>query len=185
MTDAIRLPSFEPPLRAAVFGGGGIGAAIAAELRASPDVGEVILLSRRGAGDGRVDVTDEATIEEAAASARTGGPLGLIFVATGMLHDDALAPEKNLASLTPEALIRLYQVNAVGPALVAKHFLPLLAKRRKAAFACLSARVGSIGDNRLGGWHSYRASKAALNMLIKTMSVELARRKPSALIVGA
>ena len=81
-------------------------------------------------------------------------------------------------------MAHLYQINAIGPAMVAKHFLPLLSKRRKAVFAALSARVGSIGDNRLGGWHSYRASKAALNMLIKTMSIELARRNPDALIVG-
>ena len=184
MTDTIRLPSFEAPVRAAVFGGGGIGGAVASVLKASPDVGEVISLSRRGDAVFEVDVTDEASIEAAAISVKKGGPLDLVFVATGMLHDGEFAPEKSLSSLTPEALIRLYQVNAIGPALVAKHFLPLLAKRRKAAFACLSARVGSIGDNRLGGWHSYRASKAALNMLIRTMSVELARRNPTALIVG-
>ncbi len=107
-----------------------------------------------------------------------------MFVATGMLHNEKTSPEKALSSLTADAMAQLFAVNAIGPAIVAKHFLPLLAKGRKSAFAALSARVGSIGDNRLGGWHSYRASKAALNMLIRTMSVELRRRNPDALIVG-
>jgi NAD(P)-dependent dehydrogenase (short-subunit alcohol dehydrogenase family) len=79
---------------------------------------------------------------------------------------------------------RSYRINAIGPALVARHFLPLLAADRKSAFAALSARVGSIGDNGLGGWHAYRASKAALNMLLKTLAIELARRNPGALCVG-
>ena len=81
-------------------------------------------------------------------------------------------------------MARAYQINAIGPALVAKHFLPLLATDRKAVFAALSARVGSIGNNRLGGWYAYRASKAALNMILKTLSIELARRNPSAICVG-
>jgi len=79
---------------------------------------------------------------------------------------------------------RSYRINAIGPALVAKHFLPLLTRERKAMFAALSARVGSIEDNQLGGWHAYRASKAALNMLLKTLSIELARQNPTAICVG-
>lgn len=184
MNDAIRLPSFNAPLRAAVVGGGGIGAAVCNALNGSPDMGEVIRLSRRADADIALDVTREASIVAAAKAVKAGGPLDLVFVATGMLHDDEVSPEKSLSALDPDAMARLYQVNAIGPAMVAKHFLPLLAKGRKSAFAALSARVGSIGDNRLGGWHSYRASKAGLNMLIRTMSVELRRRNPDALIVG-
>jgi len=184
MNNAIRLPSFEAPLRAAVIGGGGIGAAISDTLKSSPDVGEVICLSRRPWADVALDVSDKASIAAAADAVKAGGPLDLVFVATGMLHDGDVSPEKNLSALDPGAMALLFQVNAIGPSMVAKHFLPLLAKGRKSAFAALSARVGSIGDNRLGGWHSYRASKAALNMMIRTMSIELRRRNPSALIVG-
>lgn len=171
-------------MRTAVIGGGGIGAAVADMLDASPDVGEVIRLSRRASADIAVDLIDEASVAAAAEAVKVGGPLGLVFVATGMLHDEGINPEKSLSALDPAAMARLYQVNTIGPAMAAKHFLPLLAKGRKSAFAALSARVGSIGDNRLGGWHSYRASKAGLNMLIRTMSVELRRRNPDALIVG-
>ena len=184
MTDDIRLRSFTAPMRAAVIGGGGIGDAVAAALRQSPDTGEVLTLSRRSGADLPLDVTDEETIRAAASAVKKVGPLDLVFVATGMLHDEEVGPEKSLSALTPGAMARLYQVNAIGPSMAAKHFLPLLAKGRKSAFAALSARVGSIGDNRLGGWHSYRASKAALNMLIRTMSIELARRNADALIVG-
>lgn len=182
MSEQIRMTRFTLPMRAVVIGGGGIGAAVAGALRGSPDVGEVITLSRREDADVRLDVTDEASI--IAAAQRLGGSLDLVFVTTGLLHDVDISPEKSLSSLDAMALERVYRVNAIGPAMVAKHFLPLLAKGRKSAFAALSARVGSIGDNRLGGWHSYRASKAALNMLIRTMSVELRRRNPEALIVG-
>ncbi len=184
MTEELTLDTFASPLRAAVIGGGGLGEAVAATLSTSPVAAKVIRLSRRDGADHPLDVTDETSIADAAAAVKEGGSLDLVFVATGMLHDDETSPEKSLSALDLAAMTKLYQVNAIGPATVAKHFLPLLAKGRKAAFAALSARVGSIGDNRLGGWHSYRASKAALNMLIKTMSIELRRRNPDALIVG-
>jgi NAD(P)-dependent dehydrogenase (short-subunit alcohol dehydrogenase family) len=134
----------------------------------------------------RLDLTDEATIAGAAESATAGGSaLDLVIVASGMLHDgEALNPEKTWRALDGAALERVYRVNTVGPALVAKHFLPLLARDRKSAFAALSARVGSFSDNRLGGWHAYRASKAALNMLLRTFAIELARRNPRAVCVG-
>lgn len=171
-------------MRAAVIGGGGIGKAITEALIASPDVGEVFVLSRRANADIRLDVSDETSIEEAAHVVKKRGSLDLVVVATGLLHDDRFAPEKSLSALDPTAMTHLFKINAIGPTMVAKHFLPLLARGRKAAFAALSARVGSISDNRLGGWHSYRASKAGLNMLIRTMAIELARRNPDALIVG-
>ena len=184
MTDKIRFESFKTPMRAVVIGGGGIGEAVVEALKSSPDVGEVIALSRRANADLLLDTSDEATIEAAAKEVEARGSVDLVFVATGTLHTDQFSPEKSLSALSADAMAHLYQINAIGPAMVANHFLPLLSKRRKAVFAALSARVGSIGDNRLGGWHSYRASKAALNMLIKTMSIELARRNPDALIVG-
>lgn len=109
----------------------------------------------------------------------------MVIVATGLLHDaSGLQPEKTWRALEAGSLERSFRVNSIGPALVAKHCLPLLARDRKSVFAALSARVGSIEDNRLGGWHAYRASKAALNMLIRTLSIELAHRNPTAICVA-
>jgi NAD(P)-dependent dehydrogenase (short-subunit alcohol dehydrogenase family) len=107
-----------------------------------------------------------------------------VIVATGLLHADGVTPERSNAALDPRQLMRLFAINAVGPALIAKHVLPLLPRGERSVFAALSARVGSIGDNRLGGWHSYRASKAALNMLIRTLAIELERTRPQAILVG-
>lgn len=157
---------------------GGLGAALARALEESGRYEAVRRLSRR---DG-LDLTDEASISRAAERLR-GGSLRLILVASGVLHGPHLRPERSWRELDPEALVAAYRVNAVGPALVAKHFLPLLAPGRS-VFAALSARVGSIEDNRLGGWHGYRASKAALNMLIRNLAIELARRSPDAVCVG-
>lgn len=135
-----------------------------------------------------VDITDESSIAAAAAEL---GEVDLVIVATGLLHRDSrppdtigLAPEKTLRALDPVAMAEAFAVNAIGPALVAKHVLPLLPRSRHSVFAALSARVGSIGDNRLGGWHSYRASKAALNQIIRTLSIELRRTHPAAICVG-
>jgi NAD(P)-dependent dehydrogenase (short-subunit alcohol dehydrogenase family) len=133
-----------------------------------------------------IDLADEHSI--ATAATELGGTVDdvhLVIVATGILHnDDGLRPEKTWRSLDARSFETAFRVNTIGPALVAKHFLPMLAKDRKSVFAALSARVGSIDDNRLGGWHAYRASKAALNMLIKTLSIELAARNATALCVG-
>ena len=170
---------------------GGIGAALVEALVADPRIARVDALSRRpiAASDkvvpGAIDLTDEASIE-AAAGRLDPGPLDLVLVASGVLHDAAagLSPEKTWRHLDAAALERAFRVNAIGPALVAKHLLPRLARDRKAVFAALSARVGSIEDNRLGGWYGYRASKAALNQLIRTSAIELARRRPQALCVA-
>jgi NAD(P)-dependent dehydrogenase (short-subunit alcohol dehydrogenase family) len=105
-------------------------------------------------------------------------------VATGVLHDAALQPEKTWRDISPDAFAHAFAVNATGPALIAKHFLPLLARDRRAVFAALSARVGSIEDNRLGGWTAYRASKAALHQIIRTCAIELARKNKAALCVA-
>lgn len=179
--------AFAAGLRAAVIGAsGGVGGALVSALRAAPDA-RVVAMSRRrpegvDAADWRpIDITDEATIADAA---KDLGPLDLVIVATGLLHADGIRPEKAWRDLDARALETLFRVNAIGPALVAKHFLPLLRRDRKAVFAALSARVGSIGDNRLGGWYGYRASKAALNMTIRGLSVELARRNDKAICVG-
>ncbi|MHB8283845.1 MAG: SDR family NAD(P)-dependent oxidoreductase [Caulobacteraceae bacterium] len=186
MNQPIRPP---PPQRALVFGaGGGIGGALVSRLAERQF--DVVALARRAAvGDTAVrrlvvDIEDEASIAGAAQALAGGPPITRIFVATGLLHAEDLNPERSNGELDAAHLMRLFAVNAVGPALVAKHFLPLLPKSGRAVFAVLSARVGSIGDNRLGGWHSYRASKAALNMLIRTLSIELRRTRPDAILVG-
>jgi len=159
---------------------GGIGAAIAARLEASGRFAVVHALSRSGTG---FDLEDEATIAAAAANIADGPAPTLVFIATGVLHH-GFEPERSWRALDAAHLLRDYRINAVGPALVARHFLPLLPRDRRAVFAALSARVGSIGDNRLGGWHSYRASKAALNMLLRNLAVELGRTHPQAVVAG-
>lgn len=159
---------------------GGIGSAMVEALRASGRYATVHALSRSGTG---LDLTDEAAVAEAARQVGEGPPPSLIFVATGVLHHGQ-EPERSYKAMTAEHLLRDYQVNTVGPALVARHFLPLMPRDRRAVFAALSARVGSIGDNRLGGWHSYRASKAALNMILKNLSIELARTHPQTVVAG-
>jgi NAD(P)-dependent dehydrogenase (short-subunit alcohol dehydrogenase family) len=171
-----------------VFGaGGGVGGALAARLR---DQGyEVAILTRRPAPDWsgrqlRFDLEDEASLAAAAAELKEGESIRRVIVATGLLHADGISPERSNSALDAAQLMRLYAINAVGPALIAKHFLPLLPRTEPSVFAALSARVGSIGDNRLGGWHSYRAAKAALNMLIRTMAIELKRSRPEAILVG-
>lgn len=193
-----KLASFAPAIRAVVIGAsGGIGGALAATLARSPRVAGLMACARRPASirlkDARaeverrlLDLEREETIEAAAAAARMRfGALDLVLVATGLLHEgEDLRPERRLADLDPTALRRAFEINAIGPALVARHFLPLLARDRKTAFAALSARVGSSEDNRLGGWHAYRASKAALDMLIRNAAIELARRNPQALCVA-
>jgi NAD(P)-dependent dehydrogenase (short-subunit alcohol dehydrogenase family) len=185
LSDAPALQSFAPGLRAIVFGaGGGIGAAFTAELGAHPRVAKVHAAARGAGAPWRFDLRDEASIAAVAEAAAAEGPLDLVIVATGVLHGPGLRPEKTWRSLDAASLAEAFAVNATGPALIAKHTLGFLRRDSKSAFACLSARVGSIEDNRLGGWHAYRASKAALNMLIRTCAVELRQRNPGALCVA-
>ncbi len=176
--------------RCAVFGAsGGIGAALVAALSARGDVAQVYAGGRSGVGLSgpkvvpfAFDLLDEASI--AAACAAIGGPLDLVIVASGRLtYADGTGPEKSTRALSGDHLAEMFAINATGPALIAKQTLPLLRKDARGVFAAISARVGSISDNRLGGWHAYRASKAALNMLIRTCAIELARTHPQAIAV--
>lgn len=131
-----------------------------------------------------IDYTDEESIAEAANLASKKGPLDLVIVANGILHHGDIMPEKSIKELSAEKFHRLFEVNTIIPALLAKHFLPKLTKEYPARFAALSARVGSITDNEIGGWYSYRASKAALNMIIKNAAIEIGRYNKQAIIVG-
>ena len=171
--------------------GGGIGAEFVRQLSADRQIGRVFALYRHppetsadGVENLRCDLTDEASIGEAAATAAAHGPVDAVIVATGLLHDGDLQPEKSLRSISGDAMLEVFRVNTVGPILLAKHFLPLLRRERRSLFAALSARVGSISDNRLGGWASYRASKAALNMLLRTAAIEHRRRWPDSIVVA-
>ncbi|MCA3719220.1 MAG: SDR family NAD(P)-dependent oxidoreductase [Brevundimonas sp.] len=162
---------------------GGVGAALADALEASGDYGVVHRLARSASWPDHLDLEDEASLTAAAERVRAGPPPTLILIATGVLHSGH-DPERTYKAMTPEHLLRDYRINTVGPALVMKHFAPLMLREQRAVFAALSARVGSISDNRLGGWHSYRASKAALNMLLRNLAVELGRSHPQAVVAG-
>jgi NAD(P)-dependent dehydrogenase (short-subunit alcohol dehydrogenase family) len=169
---------------------GGIGRALVEALAARPDVQSVTALSRRPISfenprvtGGTIDLLDEASVAAAAAACADAAPRWVICAA-GILHDGDLQPEKSLRDIDAGHLARVFAVNATGPALVLKHFCPLLPRQGRSVVAVLSARVGSISDNRLGGWYAYRASKAALNQLLRTASIELARRWREAVVVG-
>lgn len=181
MSQALTLTSFGSGYKALVIGASGaIGQAFCQLLRADAGCAGVRELSR--ASSPALDLEAPASIAEAAAALAEDGPYQLIVHAAGLLHRAGIAPEKSLAAIEADALQAVFQVNALGPALVLRHFLPLL--DRQGAMAMLSAKVGSIGDNRIGGWYAYRASKAALNMLIKTAAIELARSKPKARLLA-
>jgi NAD(P)-dependent dehydrogenase (short-subunit alcohol dehydrogenase family) len=160
---------------------GGIGAALNAALSARPDFDRVVGLSRSSAIP--IDITDEASIAAAAAQF-SGAEIRLIIIATGLLAGQGISPEKSLRDINGDALARAFLINTIGPALVLKHFLPLLPRTGKSVCAAISARVGSISDNRLGGWYGYRAAKSALNQVMRTASVEIARSRPDAVCVA-
>ncbi len=187
------LTTFEPAARVAIIGAsGGIGGAFLELLHNDERVAETFAFARdpgkitpSNTVTGRIDFADEASIESAARLATHDGPLDLVLVTTGILHrGNDIRPEKSLSELDAGKLTEVLAINAIGPALVAKHFLPSMRRGQKTVFTALSARVGSIQDNRLGGWASYRASKAALNMLLKTISIEHARRFPRSVIAA-
>ena len=172
---------------------GGIGRALVEALIESRAYDRVVALSRRRPGPWRddptrlwapVDILQEASLAAAAAKVAQIGAATRIIVATGVLSGGGLEPEKSIRALNAADLARAFAVNAIGPALVAKHVLPLTPRARPSLFAALSARVGSIGDNRLGGWYGYRASKAALNMMVRTLAVEHRRSRPLGVCVA-
>jgi NAD(P)-dependent dehydrogenase (short-subunit alcohol dehydrogenase family) len=168
--------------RALVIGaGGGIGSAFVERLRADGRCAGVQALGRHTTP--AVDFAREDSVAEAAAALRGHAPWHLVIVASGVLHTPSAQPEKRLADLRLDAMQEVFRVNTFGPALVLRHFAPLM-DRQHSVMALLSARVGSIGDNRLGGWYSYRASKAALNMLVKTAAIEMRRTHPGAVLVA-
>lgn len=165
-----------------VGAGGALGGAFVAALQARPGCAEVVALGR--ASNPAVDVEDETSLAAAAAALRERAPFHLIINATGALHIGSAAPEKRLAELNAATLARAFAINAIGPALLIKHLAPLLPAQERSLFATLSARVGSIADNRKGGWYSYRAAKAAQNMLVKTAAIEIARSRPEAVLTA-
>lgn len=173
--------------RALVLGSSGaIGGALLAALQADPRCALALGLSRRGGTPGgpALDLTQEASIAAAAAALAGQGPFHLLICATGALHIAGRPPEKRLADLDAATLAQAFAVNTVGPALVLRYFHELLALKERALVGLLSARVGSIGDNRKGGWYGYRASKAALNMVVRTAAIEIARRRPQAVLAA-
>lgn len=188
----MRLESFGDKLRVIVVGSsGGIGAALVQQLIESPQVARIHALSRRGRSHPSLkvanltfDFTDQSSLIAAAQALQEVGPFDIIFIATGLLQGEGISPEKNIRAMSHEGLAKSFEINTIGPAMTAKYFVPLLRRDEKAVFAALSARVGSISDNRLGGWYAYRASKAALNMVLKTLALEIGRRFKKQVIVG-
>ncbi len=192
------LDSLPDGYRALVVGAqGGIGAALVALLQADPRCGGVWATTRAprtptGSGPGdtaaahalAMDLCHEPSIEAAMQGLRAHGPFHVLINAAGVLTLDGVPPEKRLADLNAEHMARVLAVNALGPAIWLKHAVALLPRQGRCVVATLSARVGSIGDNRKGGWYAYRASKAALNMLWRTAAIEVARQRPEAVLLA-
>lgn len=188
------LKSFDDEMNVAVFGsGGGIGQAFLKILSSLVQVQKIYSFSSQKLSienskviHKKIHLNNEEEIKNAAGTFLDKERLSLIIVAVGALHNESqsINPEKSYNDISLQNLKYIYEVNTFIPALIMKHFLPLLDKNQKAVFAALSARVGSISDNNLGGWYSYRSSKAALNMLVKTASIELNRRNKKSIIVG-
>ena len=192
MPEVPAFPQFPEDASALVVGaGGGIGAAVAAQLDRSPRFATVLRTGRDPArldpGAIALDLEDDVSIEACAgAVAERTDVLHLVVICAGLLHDEAagIAPEKRLKDLSRTALHRSFDVNAVGPLLLARALAPRLPRREHAVWATLSARVGSIGDNGLGGWYAYRAAKAAQNMFTRNLAIELGRRHRGLACVG-
>ena len=130
-----------------------------------------------------IDIENENSVQDAAKSVEEIN-FDEIIIASGLLHTNEFGPEKSIKDLKADNILKILNVNTVGPTIIGKHFLPLLNKNNKSVMAFLSARVGSISENKLGGWYAYRASKSALNQIIKTFSIELKRTNPKAIIIG-
>lgn len=184
------LQSYGENLNIALIGAsGGIGQAMLQQLLESTSVDRVYSFCRKPLEGGprhtpgMIDIADEASVIAAAQSLKDIS-LDLVLVTTGVLHGDQLQPEKSIRQLDGDSFQQLMTINSLGPMRVAQHFLPLMPRKKRSAFAAISARVGSISDNRLGGWYSYRASKAALNMMLRCLSIETRIRYPQLIIAG-
>ena len=184
------IPSNSDGVAVVVGASGGIGSALLHGLHERGRYRRVLALSRSGP-HGRIDLLDEDSVAAAVRGPVTdalrdaGAPLRLVIVATGVLQGELIAaPERSYRALDADTLMASMRINMIGPALVAKHMLPLLPREGRSVFAALSARVGSIADNRLGGWHAYRSAKAALNMMLRNFALELARTHPEAVVLG-
>ena len=179
-------------MNAIIFGAsGGIGGALCQAVIASGQYTTVFAVSRTPVTiPGAVPLVypqfDDESLADIAQTAAAQGPLTLCLSALGTLSDASqhISPERTLRAQSAAAFEAVFHINTVLPALIAKHMIPLMPRKERAVFAALSARVGSISDNRLGGWHAYRASKAALNMLIKNYAIEQTRRAPDFIAVG-
>jgi NAD(P)-dependent dehydrogenase (short-subunit alcohol dehydrogenase family) len=176
-------------LAVVIGAGGGLGAAMLAQLKADGIYADVLGISRDAANGLAMDYLDEASIASAASAiaahcAAHGQSLRLLIVATGFLHGPQGQPERSWTQLDAAYLQHVFAINTLGPALVMKHFFPLLPKQGRCVAGFFSAKVGSISDNSLGGWYGYRASKAALNQLVKTAAIELTRRNRQSVCVS-
>lgn len=186
------LNNFQSPIRVIIFGtSGGIGQAVTQQLADDPHVEKVYCVAREIPDQSlakcayfTADITIEDDLREIASLIKKDEPVHLVLVLTGFLHGADISPEKSARQLNMAAFEKNFAVNCFGPTLVAKHLLPLMPRNGKSVFAALSARVGSISDNRLGGWYSYRASKAALNMMIRTLAIEYSRSRKDMVILG-
>lgn len=177
----VSMRSLPERYRAVVIGSsGGIGNAFVETLQEDPRCGEVLKISRNNIPG--FDLENEESIKSAAQW--VSGEVNLIIDATGFLSDGTVSPEKSLRSVEAANLSKLFEINAIGPALLIKHFSRLMPRNGRSIFATLSARVGSIGDNNLGGWYSYRASKAALNMIVRCSAIEIQRNRPGSVLVS-
>ena len=179
----VKVNSFDRDGVAIIFGiSGGIGGALLEILNSVGHFRKVIGFSRQTAIP--VDLLNETSVKQAIDYASNHGEIRLAIDGTGFLHCENQRPEKSWCELNTQHLAHAFNINAIGPALLMKHLFPYFPRSGKSIFATLSARVGSITDNRLGGWYGYRASKAALNQLVRTASIELARRAPEAICVA-
>ncbi len=187
------LGSFDERLTIAIIGSSGaLGGAFLRYFERSPKCSKIYAYRRSVPRDqdhsdkvflSTIDILDESSILKAVEDITD--PLDLVIVTTGILHDgDGLRPEKSIKDFQSDHFASIFAINVTGPAMVAKHFLPRMARNRKNVFAVLSARVGSISDNRLGGWYAYRASKAALNMIVKNLAIETGRKNKSSIIAA-
>jgi NAD(P)-dependent dehydrogenase (short-subunit alcohol dehydrogenase family) len=179
-------------MRAVVIGAGGaIGNALVKLISRDARYDEIHACSRTARPTSQkiighqIDITNELSIRDLFTSLTARGSLERVIVTTGLLHDgEDIQPEKSLHMLDPAILSRLFHLNCIGPAIIAKYALPALNRTSRSIFAVLSARVGSISDNKLGGWYGYRMSKAALNMFIKNAAIETKRSNPHAVVIG-